>query len=221
MRYIGLSIFLCLALSTCVYGNTIAVWNFNDAAAGADQGFTVNRGNGVMTSDVATSSVSYTTGTTVNSQDGDPAGLALRLSGNSNNGKSLSWLVNTSGFDSIDVSFASIRTSTGFSNNQFFYSIDSGINWLNFGSFVPTTSFALQEFDLSGIMGLNNNPNVGFRIVFGGATSSAGNTRIDNLAVSGSAIAPPIHNSVPEPSTGILIAAGSICMLLGRFTKKR
>jgi hypothetical protein len=221
MRHIGLSIFLCLALSVCVYGNTIAVWNFNDATSESDLGFIVDRGNGVMNSDVATSNVGYNTGTTINSQDGDPAGLALRLSGNANNGKSLTWLVNASGFDSVDVSFAAIRTATGFSDNQFLYSIDSGIHWVNFGSFIPITGFALQEFDLSGILDLNDNPDVGFRIVFGGATSSAGNTRIDNLTVSGSPIIPPISNSVPEPSTGILIAAGSICMLLGRLKQNQ
>lgn len=220
MRHIGLSILLCLALSVCVYGNTLAVWNFNDAVSG-DLGFIVDSGNGVMTSDFATSSVSYYTGTTINSQDSDPAGLALRLSGSANNGKSLSWFVDASGFDSIDVNFAAIRTSTGFSNNQFFYSIDSGINWVNFGSFVPATSFALQDFDLSGIMDLNNNPDAGFRIVLGGATSSSGNTRIDNLAVSGSPIVPLDPNpEIPEPSTIFLTAAGSLCMLAGRFLKK-
>ncbi len=221
MRYIGLSIFLCIALSSCVYGETIAVWNFNDAASGADPGFIVDRGNGIMTSDFATSNISNYTGTTVNSQDGDPAGQALRLSGNANNGKSLTWIVNTSGFDSIDVSFAAIRTSTGFSNNQFLYSIDSGIHWVNFGDFIPATSFALQEFDLSGIMDLNNNPNAGFRVVFGGATSSSGNARIDNLAVAGSPTIPPNSNPVPEPSTILLTTAGSLCMLLGWFFQKR
>jgi hypothetical protein len=221
MRHIGLSIFLCLALSVCVYGNTLAVWNFNDAAPEAALGFTVDRGNGIMTSDFAAASVSYYTGTTVNIQDGDPAGLALRLSGSANNGKSLTWLVSTSGFNSIDVSFATIRTSTGFSTDQFFYSIDSGIHWENFGSFAPATSFALQDFDLSEIMGLNDNPNAGFRIDWGGATSSSGNARIDNLAVSGSPIVPPISNQVPEASSGILISIGSICMLLGRLIQKR
>jgi hypothetical protein len=220
MRHIGLSICLCLALSACVYGNTMAVWNFNDATSG-DLGFVVDRGNGIMSSDFTASNISYYAGTTINSQDNDPAGLALRLSGSANNGKNLTWIMNTSGFDSIDVSFATIRSNTGFGNNQLFYSIDSGNNWVNFGSFSSSVSFGLQEFDLSGIPNLNDNPNAGFRIVFGGATSSSGNIRIDNLAVSGSPIVPPILNPVPEPSSGLFVAAGSICLLLGRVIRKR
>jgi hypothetical protein len=207
-------------LSPFAISNTIAVWNFNDGASGTDLGFIVDRGNGFLASNFAASSIGYTTGSSINSQDGDPAGQALRLTGNSNNGKNLTWLVNTSGFDSIDVNFATVRTSTGFSNNQFLYSIDSGLHWLDFGNFSPATSFALQSFDLRGIAGLNNNSTAGFRIVFGGATSTSGNTRIDNFMVAGSPM-PPAPDPVPEPSTLLLASAGGICILAINFKRRR
>jgi hypothetical protein len=215
MRPIGLSAFLYFALAACAHGDTIALWNFNDAISsttGGVQEFSVDRGVGIMASDFTPSSISNSAGTTLNSESGDPAGQALRLSGNANNGNSLTWMVDTTDFDSILVSFAIQRTSTGFSDNQFLYSIDSGASWTAFGnSFAPGTSFALQSFDLSGIQGLNNNPDVVFRIVFGGATSGTGNNRIDNLQVTGNPIIPPL-TEIPEPSTIALVTAGLACV---------
>jgi hypothetical protein len=221
MQKIGLSVFLCLALSVFVYGEAISVWNFNDAISGTTGGsleFLVDRGNGIMISDFPSESIGNTTGSVLNSQDGDPAGKSLRLVGNANNGKILSWMVNTAGFESIDVSFATQRTSTGFNNNQFQYSFDSGISWLNFGDcFNPATSFGLQRFDLNELPGLDNNPDAGFRIVFGGASGSSGNNRVDNLVVAGIPIVPPVSTPVPEPSTFGFMGVGIAGILLTRL----
>ncbi|NLT68048.1 MAG: PEP-CTERM sorting domain-containing protein [Acidobacteria bacterium] len=122
-------------------------------------------------------------------------------------------MVNTEGFETIDVSLAGIRTATGFNNNEFMYTVDSGVSWTDFGTYDPGTSFGLQAFDLSGIPALNNNPYAGFRIVFWGATSSSGNNRIDNLVVSGAQTALP-PAPVPEPSTIVLTAAGMVGLFL-------
>ncbi len=169
-----------------------------------------------MTSDFISSNISNSTGSTVNSQSGDPAGQALLLSSYANNGSSLTWMSSTAGFNSIDVSFATRRTSTGFSDNQFLYSTDSGASWISFGfPYNPSTSFALQHFDLSGIQEINNNPEAGFRIVSGGATSSSGNNRIDNLVISAASIIPPGSTPVPEPSTITLIMLGLALCTLG------
>jgi len=220
MRTFTLSVFFCLALSACVYGETIALWNFNDAVSGATGGaneFLVDRGSGTMTSDFTPASIGNTAGTALNSQDGDPAGQALSIKSNVNNGKSLFWHVSTSGYESIGVSFAAQRTGTGFSQNQFQYSLDSGSSWLNLGDlFSPATSFSLKIFDLSGIAALNNNDAIAFRIIFDGATSATGNNRIDNLLVSGSPITPPVTTPVPEPVPIALIGAGLAGILLVR-----
>ena len=206
MRHIALTVLLCLALSGSAYSDVISLWNFND-----DDLLSVDRGSGFMTTDF--SSISSTSGTSLNVRDGDPAGQALRLAGTANNGGSLTWMVNTEGFDTITVSFAGIRTSTGFNNNEFMYTLDSGVSWTNFATYDPGTAFTLQAFDLGGIPALNNNPYVGFRIVFWGATSSSGNNRIDNLVVSGEQMSLP-PAPVPEPSTIVLTAAGMVCLFL-------
>jgi hypothetical protein len=219
MRHIGLSVLLCLVLSACAHGEILSLWNFNDAVSGTSGGikeFLVDRGSGIMTSDFNPSNVGNTAGTSLNSQGDDPAGRSLVLSGSANNERNLTWMVNTEGFDSIAVSFAGQRTSTGFNNNEFLYTVDSGISWTGFGYFTPGTAFGLQSFDLSGIIGLNNNPNAGFRIVFSGASGSAGNNKLDNLLVSGLPFVPPDTSPVPEPSTiGLTVSGILLCILFG------
>ena len=150
-----------------------------------------------------------------------PAGRSLGLSGSANNGKALTWMVNTAGFESITVSLAIQRSTTGFNDNQFFYTPDSGASWVSFAPrFSPDTSFASILFDLSGIGPLRNNPDAGFRIMFGGATSTSGNNRIDNLIVAGDPVsAPPI--GTPEPSTLVLTAAGLTLLSLQSGRRRR
>jgi hypothetical protein len=212
MRHIHLGAFIFIALAANVHGETIAAWNFNDAISGTTGGeleFSVDRGSGAMSSDFIPSNIGNAAGSTSNLEDGDPAGQALRLSSYANNERNLTWMVSTAGYDSIGVSFAVQRTSTGFNDNQFLYSINSGDSWTSFGdSFNPSTSFAIQSFDLSGILGLNDNSEAGFRILFGGATSSTGNNRIDNLIVMGNPASAPVPTPVPEPSTIALTTAG-------------
>lgn len=207
MRYIGLTVFLCLALSLTASGDTIAVWNFNDASAGLPDSFLVDRGIGMMTSDFG-SGVSSGSGTSVNSQEGDAGGYALRLAGSVNNGKHLVWDVDLTGFAAISVSFAAVRTSSGFNDNLFQYTTNSGDSWIDVDDFVPGSAFGSHIFDLSGIAELDDNPNARFRIVFRGATSQSGNNRIDNLAVCGSAIPPLDPTPVPEPTTLALTGIG-------------
>ena len=131
MRTIGFTVLLFAFFAATVKGDTIAVWNFNDAISGTTGGeleFLVDHGIGTMTSDFVPSNIGNASGSSINSSDGDSAGRALRLSSSANNGNSLIWNINTEGFDAIGVSFAIQSTSTGFSLNQFFYSVDSGVS---------------------------------------------------------------------------------------------
>jgi hypothetical protein len=212
MRHISFTVFLCLVFAPCVYGDTISLWNFNDAIPGTTGGaqeFLVDSGIGTMTSDFVPANIQNASGSTVNSQPGDPAGQALLLSGEANNGGSLTWMVDTTGFSSIDVSFATRRTSTGFDSNQFLYSTDSGFSWISFGSpYMPDSDFGLQSFSLGGIDALDDSSGAGFRIVFDGATSYSGNNRIDNLCVSGVPLDLPPVTPVPEPSTVLMLGLG-------------
>lgn len=193
----------------------------------------VDRGTGTLSVSqgfITGSNVVSFSGTTVNADAGDAAGAAIALQGGTgaaaggvggNNGGFLQLNSSTSGFTNITVSFAAQATATGFTNDQFQYSTD-GATFTNFGTaFTPQTSFSptatppgtATTFDLSSITGLNDNANAAFRLVLGGATSSSGNIRVDNLLVQGTALAP-----VPEPSgiAAMLIGMGALGLIVAR-----
>jgi hypothetical protein len=195
------------------YGDEISVWNFNDSDLAVDHG------TGTLTSNFNGANILFGAGTTNNSRQGDSAGQALSLqggTGNANNGRNITLNVSTVGFANIVFSFATQGTGTGFNSNQFQYSLD-GTNFINFGSpYVPAAAFGAVPvvFTLTSIVGLNNNPNAAFRIVFNGATSSTGNNRIDNIVVEGSS------TTIPEPTTLLLLFSG-LTGLYGLKSRKR
>ena len=200
------AILLLFLASQATQANEIAIWNFNDS------NLTVDHGTGVLTTDIIAANVLFAAGTTNNARAGDPAGQALSLQGGSstaNNGRNLTFNVSTLGFSNIVVSFATQGTSTGFNNNQFQYSLD-GVTFVNFGpAYVPATAFGSVPlvFTLSSIVGLNDNPNAAFRIIFNGASSATGTNRIDNFVVEGSP-SEGTPSGVPEPTTAALLLSG-------------
>ena len=210
------AVLIFLAASQSASADELAVWNFNDS------NLNVDRGNGTLTSNIVAANILFAAGTTNNARLGDLAGQALNLqggTGTANNGRNLTFNVSTLGFSNIVVSFATQGTSTGFNSNQFQYSLD-GLNFIDFGSpYVPLSAFGTVPvvFTLSSILGLNNNPNAAFRIVFNGATSATGTNRLDNFVVEGTTSTTP--ESIPEPMSAVLLLSG-----LGglyKFRKKR
>ena len=199
-----------------VFADELAIWNFNDSDLNVDHG------SGTLVSNFNVVNILFAAGTTNNARQGDTAGQSLSLQGgtsNANNGRNITFSVNTTGFSNIVVSFATQGTSTGFNSNQFQYSLD-GITFFDFGPpYVPAATFGAIPlvFTLTAIAGLNNNPNAAFRIVFNGATSSTGNNRIDNIVVEGS---PAAVAGVPEPATAALLLSG-LSGLYGLRRKRR
>jgi PEP-CTERM motif-containing protein len=197
------AVLIFLATSQAARADELAVWNFNDSDLNVDHG------SGTLTSNLNVVNILFAAGTTNNARQGDTAGQALSLQGgtsNANNGRNLTFNVSTVGFSNIIVSFATQGTSTGFNNNQFQYSLD-GINFVDFGPpYAPATAFGTLPlvFSLAAIVGLNDNPNAAFRIIFNGATSSTGNNRIDNIVVEGTSETA----SVPEPASALLLLSG-------------
>jgi hypothetical protein len=187
--------------SQAARADEIAVWNFNDS------NLNVDRGAGTVTTNIIAANILFAAGTTNNARQGDVGGQALSLqggTGTANNGRHLTFNVSTLGFSNIVVSFATQGTGTGFNSNQFQYSLD-GITFVNFGPpYTPSSTFgsAPVVFSLAGIVGLNDNPNVAFRIVFNGASSASGTNRIDNFVVEGS------PSGIPEPTTAVLLLTG-------------
>jgi len=207
---ISLFTLLVAAQSPTARADEIAIWNFNDSDLAVDHG-----AGSLITSFPV---VGFAAGTSINTRLGDPALQALSLVGLANNGQSITFSLSTLGFGDIRVSFATQRTSTGFSSNQFQYSLD-GTTFINFQApYNPAATFSLIAFDLSSITGLNNNPNAVFRIVFNGATSSTGNNRLDNLVVEGTSLE---SAPVPEPASLLLLATGVGGLLSARRLKRK
>ena len=206
-------VLLLMVAANPVHATEITIWNFNDSDLGADHGA------GTLTSDFNLVNILFAAGTTNNARLGDSAGQALSLqggTGTANNGRNLTFSVSTMGFANIVVSFATQGTSTGFNSNQFQYSLD-GVTFVDFGvPYAPATAFGSTPliFNLSAIPGLNNNPNAAFRIVFGGASSSTGNNRLDNIVIEGTSA------TIPEPATALLLLTG-LSGLLGLKRKRQ
>ena len=197
------AVLIFLAVSKAANADELAVWNFNDSDLNVDHG------SGTLTSNLNVVNILFAAGTTNNARQGDPAGQALSLqggTGNANNGRNITLAVSTAGFANIVVSFATQGTSTGFTSNQFQYSLD-GVSFIDFNPpYTPATAFGAVPlvFSLAAVAGLNNNPNAVFRIVFNGATSSTGNNRIDNIVVEGT----NATETIPEPTTALLLLSG-------------
>lgn len=204
------AVLIFLAASQSAVADELAVWNFNDS------NLNVDHGSGTLTTNINVVNLLFAAGTTNNGRQGDIAGQALSIqggTGTANNGRHITFNVSTVGFSNIVVSFATQGTSTGFNSNQFQYSLD-GVSFVDFGSpYVPLTAFGSIPivFSLASIVGLNNNPNAAFRIVFNGASSATGTNRIDNFVVEGT------NASIPEPTTAVLLLSG----LAGLYKLKR
>jgi MYXO-CTERM domain-containing protein len=183
----------------------VAYWNFNQSNGDlyhwdADVGF------GRLTVDPAWTSVGVDVGSELNALLGDPAGNALALRGQVNNGRYVELAFGTLGFEDIVFSFATARNNNGFNDNQLWYSID-GVTFELYGAYSPLTSFDTETFDLAGIAGIDDAEEVTLRIHLAGATSNGGWNRLDNIRIMGT----------PLPAPGALALLG----LVGACCRRR
>ena len=104
--------------------------------------------------------------------------------------------VDTSGMNSINLSFKSRVSNQGPTNLEVQYSTD-GFTFNTFGSVVTlqnNTNWYTLNFDFSSIAALDNNPNVKIRLYGYGAGASGGTWRLDTVTFSG--VCPPLPLTV-------------------------
>ncbi|HNS30861.1 MAG TPA: Ig-like domain-containing protein, partial [Tenuifilaceae bacterium] len=174
-----------------------AYWNFNSNVPAEnqnwDQPIASTLGEGVLTY-TFTQAYSFG-GTNINGVEGEENGGSFAPRGGVelvNNGKYFILSFSTEGYDDIHVSYPTRRTGTGFTHQQVEYTIN-GTDWLTKETF-DISAYAnnwlvnqLVDIDFTGVEGVGNNPGFAVRIILTGASTEAGNNRIDNIRVVGTA----------------------------------
>lgn len=188
--------FLVLAVllfspTTSAWSQTIAYWNFNDGPSDNNVNWP-----STVPADLGSANLSHNFanvvsfgGTGINGVESELAGGSFCPQGgeaNSNNGKWLQLEVPALASGSITLSYASRRTSTGFTTHQIDYSTD-GSTWTTLETIDISgwgnswVAGQVVEVVFDGLPGMHNNADFSIRIVVDGASSTMGNTRFDNL----------------------------------------
>ncbi len=226
--------FICSVLLSIVTANSaladfVATWNFNSLnipSAGTPSALGIlaiasSTGSGTLQLNGWNGNLDDFAGSSINALAGDPAGASLSLiaGGTSpgpypGNESFIVFQTSLSGFRDPVLSFATQRTSTGFTTGTWSWSLD-GSNFFAIGSVTPSTSYSQASVDLASIDALDNASLAYFRYTLSGATSSTGNNRIDNFQIQASIAA------VPEPASGLLLVVASgvafLCRCWFRF----
>ena len=141
-------------------------------------------------------------GTVINAGSGfsnvTSGAAALALVGgasNAANGKLGVFKFSMTGWQDLAVSYASQRTSTGFTSLKWEASSD-GSSWTTIGTLASSTSFvATGTLSLPTISLLNNAATAYLRISGTGASAASGNNRLDNIQFNATAYVPPSGTS--------------------------
>jgi hypothetical protein len=129
-------------------------------------------------------------GSTLNARSSAVAGLGLRPR-NPADTRDLVIVSPTTGYEKIIVSFAVMRSGSGSTTEEFYYSTDQGVTYTKFGTaYAVEVDYTLKTFDLSAITALANNSKAQFKVKFTSteASGTSGNNRFDNIAVEGTAM---------------------------------
>jgi len=142
------------------------------------------------------SAMSYwdtSTGATGNARNGDAAGNCLRPRDAWTN-MQLVLSIPTTGYNNPQIMYDIQRSGSGPSVNTYFYSVDGGTNWITTGLstltntvVIPSTGFLTQTVTITNPLA-NNNAKLQFKILFSDPVNKAGNNRIDNITVEGTAV---------------------------------
>ena len=175
----------------------IHYWDFNDnssVAAITTPSFSAISGSALTAVQGGISAIDAAGGTgqnfnvlNLNARNGAPSGTHLRF--NDPIGGALVFTVPTTGFEDIEVTFATRRSGSGAGMQVWSYSAD-GISFTPLGVFEPSNGDPiLVTLDCTGIAAADNNPNFKLKVEFEvGMGGTVGNNRFDNFAIDGFAI---------------------------------
>lgn len=230
LTFLPMVFLLLLALQNVeAQQQTIAGWAFpsllNQNVVAADCG------NGTLYADGTHSSSVWTVTTNQNSYglyynfagvapatalcDVTSAGKCMSANGQENNDSSWVFVVSTTDFMNIQMSFNHRGSSAGFKTQTWSHSSD-GVNFtidtvmtgMNTGT---SSSFAVVKgFSLSA--DANNQETLYIKVTFGGATGSAGNNRMDNICISGESNLPVTATPTFTPAGGLFCDATNVAL---------
>jgi len=186
-----------------------AYWNFNDIAtdgSALEADFYGQAGSTEISFDGYGGNIESFGGSTVNAQDGAPAGDDLALQNGTDNAISGTFIeiaFDMSNLEDLFIDYKISGTATGADSAQWSYSTN-GSTFTDFGPDVGardvSTTLASDEFGTISTTALDGASTAFVRLTFDVTTdgSNAGNNRFDNLTFSGTV--------VPEPSAYALLA---------------
>ncbi len=197
---------------TSAQAETVAVWDFNTLVTSGSPATTLpaDIGTGTLYLDGTNGSSVWTPGSTqqLTAFDGTASNKhpstvtgtdqALVPLNQSANGKSAVFAFSMTGRRDLVVTYATRNTSSGFQTQAWAYSTDG----VSFTAITPsitglTTTFQVKFF--GPITALNNAATGYLRVTFTGATSAAGNNRLDNIQLTATAI------PVADPAVGTAV----------------
>lgn len=163
----------------------------------------LNGTNGASTWVTATSGneTSSFGGTAVNAGSGfstvTSGASSLTVLNSTANIKSMVFKFSMTGLKDLIASYATQNSGTGFTSHKWEYGTD-GVNWTTVQTLTPLpTSYAVRT--LTTITGLDGTANAYLRLTVNGATSAAGNNRLDNIQL----------NATTNTATPVISATGS------------
>jgi len=207
-----LLVFAFLGATTPASGqDLIHYWNFNNPGTNA------NPWPQPVDADVGTGEISYTfagvdiedyNGTTVNTQGSDGAGKSFSVLDQVSNGEFLHLKIPSTGYENIEVTYATQGTGSGFDSQEVSYSVDDGDTYTTLDTFAPPSSYETRTVNLSGIPATDDEGGLVVRIILDGATASNGNNRFDNISVFGTPLSGgPVTNKTQSTTYPTIQAA--------------